>query len=441
MKQETKFKDTEIGKIPENWQVIEFGKLLKENTRNGIYKQKKFHGTGIKIVNMKELFAYEWIGSQAMTMIDLTENEKKNFLLNPGDLIFARRSLVASGAGKCSIIVEHSEPLTFESSIIRARPDEKLSNPLFLYYLFRSSYGKYIVGTILRQVAVSGITGSDLVKLPFPIPPLSEQKDIANELFTIDAKIELNHQMNKTLEAIGRALFKHWFVDFEFPNEEGKPYKSSGGELVFNEELGKEIPKGWEVKPIKELCKSISNGGTPRRMESAFWNGNINWYKTGELFDNPLLESEEKITEKGLNNSACKLWDENTILVALYASPTVGRLGILKTKATSNQACSGLIAKDEIGYPFLFYTLLSKRGYFNNLAVGAAQQNINAEIVKETKVIKPGSTVLGRFNLLTFNAFDKRTQLLKEVYILSQIRDSLLPKLMSGKIRVPVEVE
>jgi len=155
--------------------------------------------------------------------------------------------------------------------------------------------------------------------------------------------------------------------------------------MVFYEELGKEIPKGWEVKPIKELCKSISNGGTPRRMESAFWNGNINWYKTGELFDNPLLESEEKITEKGLNNSVCKLWDENTILVALYASPTVGRFGILKTKATSNQACSGLIAKDEIGYPFLFYTLLSKRGYFNNLAVGAAQQNINAEIVKETK--------------------------------------------------------
>ena len=355
MKQETKLKETEIGKIPENWQVIEFGKLLKENTRNGIYKQKKFHGTGIKIVNMKELFAYEWIGSQAMTMIDLTENEKKNFLLNPGDLIFARRSLVASGAGKCSIIVEHSEPLTFESSIIRARPDEKLSNPLFLYYLFRSSYGKYIVGTILRQVAVSGITGSDLVKLPLPIPPLSEQKDIANELFTIDAKIELNHQMNKTLEAIAQALFKHWFVDFEFPNEEGKPYKSSGGELV-DSELGA-IPKDWKVNQLKDFGDIIC-GKTPPKSNKDYFEGNIPFIKIPDMHNQLfVINTEDSLTKEGKEYQDNKTIPEKSICVSCIA--TVGLVSLTSKESQTNQQINSIIPKNSYSTYYLHYMFKS----------------------------------------------------------------------------------
>jgi type I restriction enzyme S subunit len=255
----------------------------------------------------------------------------------------------------------------------------------------------------------------------------------------LDDKIDLNQQMNRVLETVGEAVFKRWFVDFEFPNEEGKPYKSSGGEMVLNEKLEKTIPKGWQAGEINDLCSSITNGGTPKRMESKYWNGNIPWFKTGELTDGPLIDSEEHITEEGLRNSSARLWGKNTILVALYASPTVGRLGLLKTKAASNQACSGLVAKKEIGYGFLFYTLFFKRKEFNNIAVGACQQNISQQIVKESQTIIPPTALLKSFNDIANPLFDKQSSIAVQNRTLVEIRDKLLPKLMSGKVRVPLD--
>ncbi len=230
-----------------------------------------------------------------------------------------------------------------------------------------------------------------------PLPPFAEQQKIASILSALDDKIELNYEMNKTLEEMAEAIFKRWFVDFEFPDENGKPYKSSGGEMVYSEELQKEIPKGWKVGTVADLCKRITNGGTPRRMESRFWDeGTVPWFKTGELLDAVLLYSEEKITQAGLENSSCHLLPINTIIVALYASPTVGRLGLLKVPATTNQACSALEVKDEIGYAYVFHVLLSNRAHLNNIAVGSAQQNISQTIIRNLKTLIPPNPILAR---------------------------------------------
>ena len=123
------------------WTEVEFGDLLPDGTRNGIYKGKAFHGRGVKIVNMGELFAYPRLGDVPMKRVELSESEIEKSSLKVGDLLFARRSLVAEGAGKCAIVMDVNEPTTFESSIIRARPDGKIANSLFLYYLFNSPPG------------------------------------------------------------------------------------------------------------------------------------------------------------------------------------------------------------------------------------------------------------------------------------------------------------
>ena len=159
MASETKFKETDIGMIPEEWNIVKFGEILINGTKTGIYKQKEFHGHGSKIVNMGELFAYSRLYSVPMKRLELTDSEIENFSLKEDDLLFARRSLVAEGAGKCSIVREVKEPTVFESSILRARPNPKKANSLYLYYLFNSKYGLYLLNTIRRQVAVAGITG------------------------------------------------------------------------------------------------------------------------------------------------------------------------------------------------------------------------------------------------------------------------------------------
>ncbi len=120
-----------IGTLPSNWCSVEFGSILEGGTRNGLYKRKEFHGSGAKIVNMGELFANPRLRSVEMRRVQLNDSEIKRFSIQPGDLLFARRSLVAEGAGKCSIVLEVSEPTTFESSIIRARPDSRKVDSLF----------------------------------------------------------------------------------------------------------------------------------------------------------------------------------------------------------------------------------------------------------------------------------------------------------------------
>ena len=354
-----------------------------------------------------------------------------------GDIVMTRRGRV----GDIAAVPEGLECAIGQDLVI-LRSDEKQVLQRYLKWALRGPLYEREVQKYLNVGAIFySLNCGDIPKFEIPVPSIPEQLAISVVLESLESKLELNQRMNCTLETIGQTLFKRWFVDFEFPDEEGKPYKSSGGEMVLNEIMGKPIPKGWQVGEINDLCSSITNGGTPKRMENKYWNGNIPWFKTGELTDGPLIDSEEHITEEGLRNSAARLWDVNTILIALYASPTVGRLGLLKTKAASNQACSGLVAKEEIGYSFLFYTLFFKRSELNNIAVGAAQQNISQQIVRESKTVIPPAALLRSFNDMANSLFDKKSAIVVQNRTLSQIRDELLPKLMSGKIRVPIQRE
>ena len=252
---------------------VQFAQLLAEPVRNGIYKKKEFHGRGVKVVNMGELFANPRLRDVHMRRVELSESERHRLSVQSGDLLFARRSLVAEGAGKCSVVLEINEPTTFESSIIRARPDPTKADSLFLYYYFNSPIGLHALDTIRRQVAVAGITGTDLAQLPVEIPSLAEQQAIAHILGTLDNKIELNRRTNETLEAMARALFKSWFVDFEpvrakmegrwcrgesLPGLPAEHYDLFPDQLV-DSELG-EIPEGWEVRALGTLLDDVIGG-------------------------------------------------------------------------------------------------------------------------------------------------------------------------------------
>lgn len=227
-----------------NHDFVKFSDLYKQPLINGINRPTKDRDCGYKMVNMREKFAHDRIYNVEMEQVLVSEKEK-HYFLEKGDLIFARQSLVLSGAGKCSIFMGASEPTTFEGHIIRVRLNKAIVVTLYYYYYFNSKEGRSNIETIIEQVSAAGIRGSDLSNLVVPNPPLKTPKKFAHNLGILDDKIELNRKMNKTLEEIAQPLFKHWFIDFEFPNAEGKPYKSSGGEMI-DSELGL-IPKGCRV--------------------------------------------------------------------------------------------------------------------------------------------------------------------------------------------------
>ena len=162
-----------------SWPDVEFESMHSVPSRNGVYKTKEFHGRGSRIVNMGELFGYSFISNQDMKRVELSERELEVNSLEDGDLLFGRRSLVEAGAGKCSLVVEPLDSLTFESSIIRVRLNKEAVNPRFMYYYFLSPQGRGRIRSIVSGTNVKGIRGSDLKRLPVAMPPKHVQDGIA----------------------------------------------------------------------------------------------------------------------------------------------------------------------------------------------------------------------------------------------------------------------
>lgn len=279
--------------------------------------------------------------------------------------------------------------------------------------------------------AVGGVRGSleweDFLNFELPIPSIEQQQEIVDEYNTVTNRIKLNEQLNQKLEETAQALYKHWFVDFEFPNEEGKPYKSSGGEMVYNEELDKEIPVGWEVKLVKDFCLDLKSGGTPSRTKYDYWkDGNIPWLKTGEIKNNIVIATEECITKKGLNNSSAKLLPVNTVLMSMYGA-NAGEIGFLKKEVTTNQACCGMICNSINEAAFLYYHLLVNQEFNHSQAIGGAQQNLSKDYIENIRIVVP------KVNFNSISAFkifiDKRENIARQNKMLQELQSVLLSKM------------
>ena len=228
---------------------------------------------------------------------------------------------------------------------------------------------------------------------------------------------------NHNLEEQAQALYKSWFVDFE-PFKDGRFVES---------ELGL-IPEGWCVTSVESLSSRIASGGTPKSLDPSFYAGEIKWFTTKELKDCFLFDSEKHISDAAVQNSAAKFFPEGSVLMAIYASPTVGRLGILTESSTFNQAAVAIIPEDNIGTEYIYLTLLSERDNLNNLASGAAQQNLNVGIVKNYRVLRPTDDIIKSFKVKMapfFSAIRKNT---KEINDLSELRDILIPRLISDQL-------
>lgn len=274
-----------------------------------------------------------------------------------------------------------------------------------------------------------GLPWKSFCDIELPIPSTEKQREIVKEYNTVVNRIKLNEQLNQKLEETAQALYKHWFVDFEFPNEEGKPYKSNGGEMVWNEELEKEIPEGWDIKKISDFTLKMKSGSTPNRSTNEFWSSNDHpWLKTGELKNSVLINSEEYISELALKQCPVTLLPINTVLVAMYGQgDTKGQVGYLKIPATTNQACCAMICNDELQATFLYYHLRVNRDEIVSVAIGGAQPNLSKEIVENVKLVVPEVRVMSKHPFV--QVMNHRESITREVLKLNHMKGLLLSKM------------
>ena len=264
---------------------------------------------------------------------------------------------------------------------------------------------------------------------------IEKQKRIANSISIIDQKIQINIQINQELEAMAKTLYDYWFVQFDFPDQNGKPYKSSGGKMVYHPELKLEIPEGWGVDKIEDIAKTGS-GGTPKSTNVSYYsNGEIPWINSGELEQTVITSTSNFITEEGLNNSSAKLFPSGTILVAMYGA-TAGKVSFLTFEASTNQAICAIMLKDIRMRYYLKNVIEDLYQYLVKLSTGSARDNLSQDMIKNIKVVIPSNDILDRFYDFSNNIIKEITKKQQENEQLTQLRDWILPMLMNGQVKV-----
>ena len=216
-------------------------------------------------------------------------------------------------------------------------------------------------------------------------------------------------------------------MDFEFPDENGNPYKSSGGEMVYCAEVDGEVPEGWRIVPIKDFCDEMRNGATPNRGVLEYWNRpDIPWLKTGEVSNNIAIKSEEYISENGFKNSSTKVLPINTVLMAMYGA-TAGQIAFLKFETTTNQACCGMICKSIKEASFLYYHFLVNQKEIANMATGGAQPNLSKNLIEDLLITLPTEKIMNLHPLDTI--IEERTKVTKENELLGQLEELVLARM------------
>lgn len=363
--------------------------------------------------------------------------------LSPGDVVIVR----TGKPGACAVIPEWlGEANCSDLVIVRSGPE---LNPKFLAYYINAVAHTHISAHLVGAVQQHFNVGS-AKEMPVRHPPLDIQNSIVDVLGTLDDKIELNRRMNGLLEGMARAIFKAWFIDFEpvqakaagaarFPGMPQPVFDQLPAAFV-NSELGA-IPEGWEIVSLSRLVKLLG-GGTPKRKKPEYWEGNIPWFSVRDApaeHDAWVIDTEERITESGVANSSAKIMREGTTIIS--ARGTVGRLALTAVPMTMNQSCYGVQGTEGVGDFFVYFMLRDAVDELRQRTHGSVFDTITRKTFDTLHRVRPEKQIIAAFEDVVTPFLHLMRSNLLENRMLSQVRDALLPKLISGKLSAARAVE
>jgi len=441
------------GGAPRNapvWPVVTIDSI-KANKQNAItigpfgsrMKSECYVPQGVPVIRGNNLTGGRSFSNDYVYITEEKASDLKNCMTQMGDLVFPHRGAI----GEVGIVPESSKPFIISSSLMKLTCDPSKADSLFVFYFFKSDAGRFELLKNSSQVGTPGIGQplSSLKSITLPLPALPIQKAIAHILGTLDDRIELCRRMNETLEAMARALFKDWFIDFGpvRAKMEGREPPGLSPEIaalfpskLVESELG-EIPEGWECGSILKLARLLS-GGTPKTSEPEYWDGEIPWASAKDVSQcgqGFLIQTERTITKRGLEESSTKMIPAlSTVVVARGA--TTGRLTMFGIDMAMNQTCYGLYSR--IGTPFSLYC--HSKHFMESMVLsahGSVFDTITTGTFEATPVLLPSVSSLKAFEQQVTPHFEQILTNLRKVASLSTLRDTLLPKLLSGELSVP----
>lgn len=403
-----------------SWERVPFESLYAVPSKNGLTRPARVRGSGYKMINMGELFAHDRIGAIDMELVPMNDKELETMLVDEGDLLFARQSLVLSGAGKCSIVRTISEETTFESHIIRVRLKKDIAYQNFFFYYFKSP--QCGIKSIVTQGVQAGIRGNDLKTLAVALPPMDEQIKIADILEKYDDLIENNSRRIQLLEESARLLYQEWFVHLRFPGHE--QVKITGG-----------VPEGWEPTLVPDVIDV--NPRTPVEK------GKEIWYVPMSSLSETAMTANTADFERRTKHTNVKFKKNDVLLARITPCLENGKTGYAYFLAEDEVACGSteFIVLRGKRVPSEFVYCLARSYQFRENAIksmtgSSGRQRVQNICFDKYAVPLPPKSILDEFVQVVQNNFHQIRNLMAQNAKLAQARDLLLPKLMSGELAV-----
>lgn len=403
---------------------------------------KDYVTSGVPVIRGTNMGHGRWVsGEFAYVTVAKADSLAAN-CAKPGDLVFTQRGTL----GQVALIPPNkSDRYLISQSQMKLTVDETKADALFLYYVFTSSEQQEYIRQNAIQTGVPHTNLGILRNTPLLLPPLPEQKRIAEVLGALDDKIELNRRMNVTLEATARALFQSWFVDFDPVRAKLDGRTPSGMDPAtaalfpdsFEESPLGHIPKGWEVKPVGEVVDCVG-GGTPSTSDPKYWEGGTYHWTTPKDFSSLqapiLLDTERRLTDAGVAKISSGLLPAGTLLMSSRAP--VGYLAISAIPVAINQGFIAMKCNEQASNYFMLNWCQQNMAEIEGRATGTTFAEISKQNFRPIPLVLPKQDIMTAFSNRVAPLYEQITANLRQSRTLAILRDTLLPKLLFGELSV-----
>jgi len=355
------------------------------------------------------------------------EYKEKYSYPKKGDILIS-----AAGTIGKTVIFDGEDSYFQDSNIVWIENDESKVTNQFLYYFLQTNPFITTNGSTIKRLYNDNLRDT---KIP-NVPSIQQQNQITDVLGTLDKKIQINNQINQELEAMARTLYDYWFVQFDFPDRNGKPYKSSGGKMVYNPELKREIPEGWGVEKLGDLAQ-FKNGINYEKTSSG--SEKVKIINVRNISSSTIFINRTDLDEIFLENdkSTNFIVNEGMILITRSGIPGATRL---VSELEAKTVYSGFIIASEVNdliyKNLIFYYLKNVEEVLKNQSAGTIMKNISQSVLTDMVVSLPPQNLLLKFNSIIDNLLEQMKNVQRQNQELTQLRDWLLPMLMNGQVKV-----
>lgn len=406
---------------------------------SGISTTKAQAGHGYPFVSFGTVFNNYFLPEQLPDLMDTSEKEQDIYSIKEGDILITRTSETIDELAMSCVAMKDYPKATYSGFTKRLRPKTTgiAYHKYLAFYLRGYLFRKAVTNNAFMTLRAS--FNEDIFSfLNLYLPEYQEQVKIGDMLYNMERKIRLNQKICSELEAMAKTLYDYWFVQFDFPDGNGNPYRTSGGEMVWDEQLKREIPKGWETGTIGNLGTIVS-GGTPNTsFDEYYCTDGYAWITPNDLSGNTdkmfISHGERDVTVEGIENSSAVLMPKHTVLLSTRAP--IGYLAISENEVCTNQGFKSIVPDSGYSEFYIYYVLKSNIPAIAQQGVGTTFKEVSKETLSGFKIPLPPIELTERFAAHILPGCTKRKLLENECKELTKLRDWLMPMLMNGQALV-----